>query len=129
MNISHAWYWLRTHTYNRYHILSLASPQNHYEWGWIERDQAILHACFNLLKDYVEEEMGQVCYYAPANEEYGSPEWDHREEEDEINALYQWWMVDRDKHIDENKNYFYEDACEDDEMLLRLMKIRRHLWS
>jgi hypothetical protein len=122
-------YWIRTHTYNRYHMLNLKSPQNRYEWGWLDRDQAIVFACFNILKAYVEREMSQISYYAPATE--WCPEYDRRDEEKEIMELYDWWTVGRRKNLDENPNYLDEDDDEDEDtvMLARLMKIRRTLWS
>jgi hypothetical protein len=128
--IDQFWYWIRSHTFDRYHVLSLKSPQNHYTWGWIDRDRAMLHACFNLLKDFVEKEMEHNVYYLPATEY--CPEWDQRDQEKEIKELYQWWMTDRQKNMDNNPSYFYPkegEECEDDVMLARLMKIRGYLWS
>lgn len=130
MPVEEFFYWSRTHTYNRYHILDLRSPQNYYDWGWIDRDRAMLHACFNLLRDFVEKEMDRVCYYAPATE--NCPEWDRRDIEKEILELYQWWKKDRREHIDANPMYFHPlegEECEDDVMLARLIKIRGYLWS
>jgi hypothetical protein len=122
-------YWIRTHTYNRYHIVDLRSPQNYYKWGWIDRDQAMVFACFNLLKDYVEKEMDQICYYSAATEH--NPEWDRRELEREIMELYKWWTVERRDHIDNDPNFHHneDDVSEDTIMLTRLLKIRNTLWS
>src|SRR5580692_4221700 len=52
--LSTAKYWLRTHTINRYHMIDIRTPE--YDWGWIDRDYAILAANFNILKEFVEKE-------------------------------------------------------------------------
>lgn len=58
--LSNALYWLRTHTKDRYHIVDLrqAEPENSngYRWGWLDRDRALLLACFTVLRQFVERE-------------------------------------------------------------------------
>jgi len=78
---------------------------------WIDRDEIMLHACFQILVDFIKIEKGDVhCNYEA-----------HKEFVDELRFLYNWWELRRVKNIlDEN---------EDDEMLLRLMKIRKTLWT
>jgi len=54
-------YWIRTHTYNRYHIIDIRQPKNspgqyHYRWGWLDRSQVLPLAMFNILQDFVENE-------------------------------------------------------------------------
>lgn len=138
--ISNVWYWIRTHTYNRYHILDLRSNTSYqYRWGWIDSDSKMMLACFNLLKEYIEKE-----------KPFEIIDWsDNPEIEKEIKDLYNWWMIGREHERKEydtfwDKRDFKETTEEerdahwkaedeldkkDDEMLLRLIKIRNYLWT
>lgn len=76
---------------------------------WIDRDEIMLHACFQILKDCVDKEgVDTHCNYE-SNKEFV----------DEVRFLYQWWEARK------NGGPYWE---EDDEMLIRLMKIRTQLW-
>lgn len=76
---------------------------------WVDRDEIILHSCFQILKDCVEkEEVDTHCDYET-----------HKEFVDEVRFLYKWW----------SKRSESESQDEDDTMLLRLMKIRTSLWT
>lgn len=77
---------------------------------WIDKDFVILHACFQCVKDFVEQE----------NAFQFSPEED--ENTQILHELYDWWMIRKDEFEGlKGKN-------KDDEMLLKLMKIRSWLW-
>lgn len=76
---------------------------------WTDRDQIMLHACFQILKDFISEEDG-------LNEGDGK----FRKE---VKLLSDWW----DKRCD--KSWTHEQHIEDDAMLKRLMKIRTRLWT
>ena len=103
-------------------------------------------ACFKCLTEYVELEkpFEIIDWYN------GSPE--HAAAGDEIKALYAWWTSGRQKEQDAcnditdgldyefgGKNndpnwvvWLAEDErllAKDDEMLLRLIKVRRYLWT
>jgi hypothetical protein len=132
--VGHAWYWLRTHTYNRYHIVDCRSPQNGYKWGWIDRDNLMYNACFNILVDFVEKEM------IP-----GPVDWDHNEDarkwRDEYLALYNWWKTgraeERKKARAEQRGAGFDRYAairkqlddRDEEMLQRLLKVREGMWT
>lgn len=74
---------------------------------WVDRDEIMIHSCFQILKDCVEKEgVDTHCNYDS-----------HKEFVDEVRFLYNWWK--KRKTISD----------EDDEMLIRLMKIRRFLWT
>ena len=83
--------------------------------GWCDKDHVILCACFQLLGDFVEQEMRPNDY----------PDWNATEEtanaKKEIEALYEWWQgwknTDHDDHLTEN------------EMLKRLIDVRGYLWT
>lgn len=104
--VSNVLYWLRTHTYNRYHILDLrdAEPENPhgYRWGWIDRCQGIVLANFLVLREFVKQEKPWDCSKAIARaEEEGDPNGElpclrHQQKSyEECMALYRWWTADR----------------------------------
>lgn len=80
---------------------------------WIDRDEIMLHSCFQILKDCIEKEKVDThCNYEA-----------HKEFVDEVRFLYEWW-IKRLKRITSD-----EQMKEDDLMLIRLMKIRSSLWT
>jgi hypothetical protein len=135
--IKDAWYWVRTHTYNRYHMLDMRSPANGYAWGWQDCNRLIILASFNLLRNYVEQEK-------PFKNINWESDEGHHHAAAEIRAIYDWWTSGRAKEhqaVDDE----YEDSRKerwsswgeaeqhlderDDEMLIRLIKIREYLWT
>lgn len=101
-----------------------------YKWGWIECDTAILHASFNLLKKFVEEEKkGQLTLQVPEDLE-GLPLkwWENEVEIDhEILALYDWWTRDRFRLNQHTMDVHVFDR--EQHMLRRLVEIRDRLWT
>jgi hypothetical protein len=80
---------------------------------WKDADEIMLHACFQLLKDCVEKEkVDSTCNYEA-----------HKDFVDEVRFLYNWWKerVNKPTNLDQ--------MAEDDEMLIRLIKIRTGLWT
>jgi hypothetical protein len=133
----HAWYWIRTHTYNRYHIVDLRCPTwgLEYEWGWADASERIFLAAFQVLKEFVEHEYPGMVAWTP-------------EVAAEIQELHLWWTIGRkqawlahrahgaalgnDRHAPGFKAYLEEgDALDalDDTMLTRLIAVRIHLWT
>ncbi len=86
---------------------------------WCDKDVVILHACFQLLKDFVEKE----------KEIIEQIDWKHDKETEnakaEIDFLYNWWLERIDKENDLDEKQFEED----NQMLIRLIEIRKCLWS
>jgi hypothetical protein len=129
-------YWFRSNTYNRYHMLDMRDKANGYKWGYCDPTGMMLYANFKILNMFVEHDMPNICYYSEATE--GCPEWDKRAEEKEILELHKWWNEERPIEI-QDVNYFHpkpEDVedwatwrSKDDIMLERLIKIRMSLWS
>jgi hypothetical protein len=79
---------------------------------YVDRDVIMLHACFQILQDCIEKEnVDTHCNYD-----------DHKEFVDEVRFLYNWWLKRKDD-ID------FDNDAQDDEMLIRLMKIRSSLWT
>lgn len=87
---------------------------------WHDKDEVILHACFQLLKDFVEKEDLSITDW--------DAETDSAAAKNEIDFLYQWWI--RKLNADAKTGIIdKEEYAEEDEMLLRLIKIRRYLWT
>lgn len=84
---------------------------------WVDRDEIMLHACFQILKDCIEKEhVDTHCNYEA-----------HKDFVDEVRFLNDWWSK-RSKGDYENASADDQDK-EDDEMLNRLMQIRTSLWT
>ncbi len=80
--------------------------------NWVDRDFIMLHACFQILQDCVDEEkVDEHCDYES-----------HKDFVDECKILYNWWIVRKN-------DLSFDNDGEDDEMLMRLMKIRTGLWT
>jgi hypothetical protein len=80
---------------------------------WIDRDELMLHSCFQILQDFIEKEKGdEHCNYEA-----------HKDFVDELRFLYGWWKNRKNKHTTD------EQMDEDDVMLIRLIKIRTSLWT
>jgi hypothetical protein len=125
-------YWIRTHTYNKYHMIDLRCPTwgLEYNWGWIDRCEALLIANFQILKEFVEKE-------EPFKHGDWSTSLEHQNAEKEIKELYNWWVKERVKEHEVSlkligkKRWSIRKKLEkkDDKMLLRLIKIREYLWT
>jgi len=76
--------------------------------NWVDRDEIMLCACFQILSDFIEKEDGlNHCNYEA-----------HKDFVDEARFLQDWF----NKREDINHE-------EDTQMLSRLMKIRTGLWT
>ncbi len=90
--------------------------------GWSDKDNVLLHACFQLLTDCVEKE----------NLLNGHINWsENLDAKKELSFLYDWWK-DR---IQEEENEKFDPIWTkgqyeaDTEMLVRLVKMRKFLWT
>lgn len=163
-------YWLTSHLIpsRKYHLLDLRQPKSlpeeyQYRYGWIDSDSQMLYACFNILCNYVENELGED---SPVKHEFTEEELNDpqdgelnrnfKSEYDEIKTIYHWWKVDRlvekkrcsealttwyDAHSEarhsEKEQQLYNElhtldagyATKEEEMLIRLIKIRGRMWT
>lgn len=98
-------------------LLKIESLSN----DWRDKDDIILHACFQLLKDFVEQEKEMIEII----------DWNHDKEtknaKSEIDFLYNWWM--QRFHYEEDFDNINTQYEEDNQMLKRLINIRKHLWT
>ena len=150
--LKNAWWWLmhRLHPRHRYHIIRTGLPA-----GYHEIDTRLLHGSFALLEEYVEA-VGGVKKLTEWTDELDTFEVEHQAaHQREMLALYQWWkhdrpaawayherdterlwgdgrdmhMVDRDKQVTDNFNRTDRLHRTDEDMLIRLAKIRKSLWT
>lgn len=114
--IKNAWYWVKTHTYKKYHLLDLRSDVGiKYSYGWLENDTAMMIACFNILRSFVEIENGLKSLSWNFQEEDWWKTITNKEQEIYFNQradfqaiaeLYDWWMVCRNKEHESIKNMY-----------------------
>ena len=94
--LDHAACWLRTHTWDRYHMLDIRNRRNGYEWGWMDRSEGILFANMAMLVDFIEKERA-----------FEVINWDsddgHREAARELREIYEWWTQGRKIEHDEHE--------------------------
>lgn len=127
--------------------------------GYWDKDEVMLHACFQILVNFVKQEWDEgkgwrgetwASYHDLKKTEkdlksHGYTKRDIKTEIDnlkehnritkEIWDLYNWWTVTRPardpkKCADwDKKNMDFVDDVEDNQMLARLIKVRRNLWT
>ena len=100
------------------HVIKIKTLQK----GWHDNDEIMLHACFYLLKNFIEKEKPFKCPSWEQNEEYSSAQ-------SELIFLSNWWKKRKkiETSFDVLNNKLNPQNIEDDEMLLRLVKIRLFL--
>ena len=94
--LDRAAYWLRTHTWDRYHMIDIRSRRNGYAWEWMDRSEGMLFAVMSMLVDFIEKERA-----------FEVIDWDsddgHREAARELREIYLWWTQDRKIEHDEHE--------------------------
>ncbi len=105
-----------THS-NRLKIDSLSND-------WCDKDIIMLHACFQLLMDCIEKE----------NLLNGHTDWNYNDEfkhaRKEIVELQKWWIERKQRVMDDTLRELDEKQySEDNSMLIRLIEIRKFLWT
>jgi hypothetical protein len=159
MRLENLWYWIRTHTYNKYHLLDLRQTENrggeaYYRWGYLDPCTALVLANFKVLERYIQEEPFDLRtqYSEEEIDEQGlRSQQDHY---DEVMKIYNYWIKGRLEHwktlelqsqvlhrfrksnykkylvllneYDKNVEAFHQ---EEEEYLIRLIKVRRGLWT
>jgi hypothetical protein len=91
---------------------------------WSDKDMVILHACFQLLVNCIEEEkLFEFIDWESNNEA--------KKIKTEIQELHNWWIerTEAEKKNGIDSLWSDEQYKEDDEMLIRLIKIRKYLWT
>lgn len=90
--------------------------------GWRDKDDVLLHASFQILKNCIEKE----------NLLNDNIDWNaddkHKDARAELIALYEWWL----SHVEKDDGVSTpgpEQYVEQDEMLIRLIRVRWALWT
>lgn len=138
----------------RYHMLDLRQ-EGGYRYGWQDVPEKMLYAMFNLLGEYLNQEQPSdlTDHYTDEQIEADANLKMQQGALSEARAIYHWWTVGRkqeEEAIDVVRNLWYqnrkvvgvreehwekfkamETAYEEktEEMIARLMKIRRSLWT
>ena len=147
------WWYVRGLLWDRHNVVKIKTlPPT-----WIDADTKLLHSSFKIFCDVIEKEkiLDNISFdYTDEIERVKKEDWGDgknkeqeefikqlqeahtikQTEEKEIKDLYDWWKVRRPKReedLDNNFNYDNEDNSyqEDTDMLIRLMKIRKCLWT
>lgn len=117
--------------------------------GWCDKDHVLLHACFQLLSDFVEKEMPKypfinwnipvdkmnfvirdIHFNAGNTDEVNSA--DTRNVKIEFEELYAWWQEWKKKEEIKKNSTFEEDHADyliENEMLKRLIDLRMYMWT
>lgn len=157
-----ALYYLKSHLIpsKRYHMLDLRQTCNDkndldcYRYGWIDTDNRMLYALFNLLDQFVKHELDNM--FCPTEEDIqNDPSLQNQKDLIlEIKAIHHWWHKERkleykihddaleawsmarhnglphtDKLWQKLQQSDIDFEAKTDEMIARLMKIRRSLWT
>lgn len=95
--------------------------------GWMDKDALVLHACFQLLSDFIEKEMLPMDKYLNWNAAE-----DTKKARKEIEELYAWWQEWKKEDRAGNTTASEEhtaDYLKENEMLKRLIDVRMYLWT
>jgi hypothetical protein len=114
--VKDTYYWVRHRTVDKYHVVRTGL-----EPGYYDKDTQMIHACFNLLVEFVDREQPWAyCQDLDASS---------LKEKNEIMGLYNWWKLrrDREDHVDyEESDRLHE---EDQRQLHKLIDLRPRLWT
>jgi hypothetical protein len=159
MPIKESIYWLKCQTYKKYHLLDLRQPgKEGYKYGWVDSDSQMLYALFNILVNFVEKEIDGTLdenikfHKEMVDTEQESDTWHAAYLE--IKELYNYWKFDRpyqQKQMDDNLSEWDDNRIgnkpkaeilfkeyhdlesefeeKETEMLIRLIKVRKWMWT
>lgn len=150
MNIRHAWYWLKAHTWHKYHMLDLRDAAHDYQWGWISPDNILLYSVFKCVEHTVAYSMSGVesFQYSMSEAEYveaanktldfysDTEQWQWAKDLGELYDCYRWWRYehhDRLREINDDRNWrtHYERLSafheEESEVIRRVLAARNAL--
>lgn len=135
------WFLHRLHPNHRYHVHKFHKLAP----GWHDVDYKMLHACFDLLVEFVEkekgleilklqythiEENGEFCPSKVPDEFYSIENYNRAKEiYNEVKELYDWWKPLTAEQIDDMEFFTSKDVNLCTDQLIRLIKVRKYLWT
>lgn len=114
---------------NKLVIASLSHKSKRGKLEWCDKDYVLLHACFELLRQYVEEELEGLEGLAQWQETNAESEaWNKHYET--VKELYLWWTEDYLKR-DPTSISIADDVRfkEENEKLYKLIQTRNGMWT
>lgn len=92
--------------------------------GWSDKDNVMLHACFQLLIDCIEKEKLHELTDWSQSEQFV-------EAKKEIDILEDWWRqrITAEEQGKIHPEFHTDEYEKDNEMLIRLIKVRQYLWT
>lgn len=117
--------------------------------GWCDKDSVLLHACFQLLSDFVEQEIPKFPHinwnvsadvsnsvfkgieFNPGNTKENGPT-NTRDIKKEFEELYAWWQEWKKKEDAKGNSSFEDDHTDylkENEMLKKLIDLRMYMWT
>ncbi len=157
MPLEHAKWYVRDNLVRRTHMLDLRQTSwvdgcDDYSGGYIDPLNEILYACMNSLNRFISETHGvkhadwlaKTLAEKPVDDPSRGVLEDNYAMYTEAIAIHKWWNIDRKSdfmRMSNTDDYTSPEAskatfarwdafeAKEDEMLVRLMKIRRGLWS
>ena len=119
------WYRLKCRLWHKYNVV-VCKPL---PATWIDRDELILYAAFQIFEDYINKEK-PVEFTSDVYADYVEAfDEEHAQERDDawrtIRELYAWWGLRKNL---EDHNYL-DDYENDDKMLHKLVEVRKYLWT
>ncbi len=95
--------------------------------GWCDKDFVLLHACFQLLTDFIQKEMLPMDKYLDWNENEETKK--GRKEIEELDAWWREWKKSDRGHKTTSSDEDRADYLKENEMLKRLIDVRMYLWT
>jgi hypothetical protein len=123
-------YWVRHRTTDKFHIIETGLKPGYYDY-----DKRMLHGCFHLLTEYVDEmDMTNNWDSYLRDDEY-DPEGKWKKVHTEVKELYEWWTIERPNRPDLDKllpsldkegrdeDWFMSDSRRDDPQWLEYCRV------
>jgi len=144
--IKELYYWLTCHLLpsRKYHLLDLRKSSHGYKYGYRDPSEKMLYAMFSLLKEYIDSKPYDLSEDFSLEEINADPGMKIQFEKfEEAKQILFWWEFSYKKEEEDRYELFSskeisaeeflflerESDSKTEEMLIKLIKIRNHLWN